>query len=79
MILSKNLPHYPHTLTLPSHTTETVPSAQSPLLAEFRHIIMQMRVQRVQCCHMAFLLYGHLPIHIAPKCVKAQTHCLLNL
>ena len=48
------------------------------LLAEFRHILIQMRVQRMQCRHMAFLLYGHLPIHIAPKCVKAQSHRLLN-
>ena len=31
------------------------------LLAEFRQIIVEMRVQRVQCRHMAFLLYGYLP------------------
>ena len=60
MIVSKN------SLTLPKQCQV------HNLLAEFRHIIAQMRVQRVQCHHMAFLLYGHLPIHIAPKCVKAQ-------
>ena len=70
MIVSKN------SLTLPKLPKQC---QVHNLLAEFRHIIVEMRVQRVQCRHMTFLLYGHLPIHIAPKGVKAQTHRLLNL
>ena len=50
----------------PIRLTETRTHYASPkqrqvhnLLAEFRHIVVQMLVQRVQCRRMAFLLNGH--------------------